>query len=121
MTLARDNRVVVYMGDDDFRTKFEHIYKFVSARPFNPNASPQANRDLLDDGTLYAARFDAGGKGVWLPLVHGRPGWTRRTVSPARPEVLIDARSAADVVGATYMDRPEWIAIHPHDGRSTAR
>ena len=48
----RDGRVVYYMGDDDFRSKFEHIYKFVSRRPYVRDGGPAANRDLLDEGTL---------------------------------------------------------------------
>jgi secreted PhoX family phosphatase len=96
VTLADDGRVVVYMGDDE---RFDYIYKFVSKGKFNPN-NRAANRDLLDEGTLYVARFDAHNAGVWLPL-------------PATPQALIGARLAADQAGATKMDRPEWIAVHP--------
>jgi uncharacterized protein len=116
VTLGRDGSVVVYMGDDDFRSKFEHIYKFVSARPFQRDAGPGANRDLLETGTLYAARFDADGTGQWLPLVHGANGLDDSRGFAGQAEVLIDARSAADTVGASYMDRPEWIAVHPENG-----
>ena len=66
VTLARDGRAVVYMGDDE---RFEYIYKFVSRDRFGP-ATPR-NASLLDDGTLYVARFDNDGKGHWLPLRHG--------------------------------------------------
>jgi len=96
VTLADDGRVVVYMGDDE---RFEYIYKFVSARPYNAR-DRAANRDLLDAGTLYVARFDDGGEGRWLRL-------------PASPEALVRTRQAADAAGATRMDRPEWIAVHP--------
>ena len=112
-TLARDGRVVIYMGDDDFRSKFEHIYKFVSDRA--PVAGGlRENRDLLDHGTLYAARFDADGTGVWLPLRHGKGPLTAAGGFASQADVLIGARLAADAVGATYMDRPEWVAVHPH-------
>ena len=113
VTLARDGRVVVYMGDDDFRSKFEHIYKFVSRRPYVPGSGAAANRDLLDDGTLYVARFDAGGAGDWLPLRAGEGVLDAAHGFPSQAEVVIDARTAADLVGGTYMDRPEWIAVHP--------
>jgi secreted PhoX family phosphatase len=116
VTLARDGRVVVYMGDDDFRTKFEHIYKFVSRRPYRAGSSAAYCRELLDDGTLYAARFDADGRGWWLPLSVGEPGLDAAHGFPTQAEVVIDARTAADIVGATYMDRPEWIAVHPETG-----
>jgi uncharacterized protein len=96
VTLADDGRVVVYMGDDE---RFDYIYKFVSKGKYNPNTRA-ANRDLLDEGTLYAARFDEHGAGQWLAL-------------PATAPALIAARLVADQAGATKMDRPEWIAVHP--------
>ncbi|HZO12914.1 MAG TPA: alkaline phosphatase PhoX, partial [Polyangiaceae bacterium] len=116
VAIARDRRVVVYMGDDDFRSRFEHIYKYVSRRPYMLNGSAKDNDDILDDGTLYAARFDADGTGEWLPLVQGQRGLTQTAGFASQAEVLIDARTAADIVGATYMDRPEWIALHPRSG-----
>ena len=116
VTLARDGRVVVYMGDDDFRSKFEHIYKFVSNRPYRRDDPVAETWGLLDDGTLYAARFDPDGTGWWLPLRVGEPGLDAEHGFPTQAEVVIDARTAADIAGATYMDRPEWIAVHPKTG-----
>jgi secreted PhoX family phosphatase len=110
--LARDGRVVVYMGDD---ARGEYIYKFVSARAFDP-ADPSHNRDLLDEGTLYVARFEAGGVGRWIPLRHGENGLVAENGFAAQAEVLIRARQAGDRVGATMMDRPEWVAVHPRSG-----
>lgn len=115
VTLAADRRVVVYMGDDE---RFERIYKFVSRHPYvagqdNPGA-------LLDDGTLYVARFDDQGQGVWLPLVHGKtyPGGalTAENGFADQGDVVIRCRQAADIAGATKMDRPEWITVNPKDG-----
>jgi secreted PhoX family phosphatase len=98
-SVARDGRVAVYMGDD---ARFEYIYKFVTRDTMRPGGFA-ANRDLLDHGTLYAARFDAGGRGVWLPL-------------PSTADGLVHARLSADAAGATVMDRPEWVAVHPQTG-----
>jgi len=116
VVVARDGRVVVYMGDDDFRFKFEHIYKFVSRRPWVAGGGPKENDGILDDGTLYAARFDADGTGRWMELVPGVNGITAEAGFPSLAEVLINTRGAADQAGATYMDRPEWIAVHPQSG-----
>ena len=102
-TLTRDGRVAVYMGDD---ARFEFIYKFVSRDRVRPGGYA-ANRDLLDHGTLYAARFDASGQGAWLELTNGDNGHADQA------EVLVHARLAASARGATPMDRPEWVAIHP--------
>ena len=109
-----DGRVVVYMGDDE---KGEHVYKFVSAKKWDAqNAS--ANRDLLDEGTLYVARFftvegKAQGEGEWLELTHGKNGLTAEAGFKDQADVLVHTRLAATVVGATTMDRPEWVAAHP--------
>jgi uncharacterized protein len=113
LSITRDGRVAYYMGDDDFRSKFEHIYKFVSKKAFVPDGKYSSNRDILDEGTLFAARFNADGTGEWLELQFGNSGLTPADGFHSQAEVLIDARTAADKVGATYMDRPEWIAVHP--------
>lgn len=68
---------------------------------------------LLERGTLYVAKFNSDGSGEWLPLVQGQHGLDATTGFPSQAEVAIYARAAADVVGATKMDRPEWIAFHP--------
>ena len=109
-----DGRVVVYMGDD---SRGEHIYRFVSRERFDPQ-DPAAIATLLDHGTLYAARFSATpgelrGKGEWIALEHGRNGLTTDAGFADQAEVLIFARLAATAAGATTMDRPEWIAVHP--------
>ena len=110
--LAQDGRVVVYMGDDE---RFEYIYKFVSRDKVKPGGY-SANRELLDHGTLYVARFDAQGHGRWVALVHGENDLTADKGFVDQAEILIKTRQAADVAGATRMDRPEWIAVHPHTG-----
>jgi uncharacterized protein len=111
-TLAKDGRVVVYMGDDE---RFEYLYKFISRDIVRPGGYA-ANKTLLDHGTLYVAHFEANGHGRWLALVQGENGLTADKGFATQADVLIHTRQAADVVGATPMDRPEWIAVHPHTG-----
>jgi uncharacterized protein len=114
---TRDGRAAVYSGED---ARFEYIYKFVSRDRIAP-ASPgvtqaQANRSLLDHGTLYVARFDADGNGRWLPLVAGTGPLTPSNGFADQGEVVVKSRQASDALGATKMDRPEWLAIHPLTG-----
>lgn len=113
-TLASDGRAVVYMGDDEAG---QHFYKFVSRAPVDPGR-PERNRDLLDDGTLYVARFSPDGRGEWRPLVWNEAGELGpRNGFSSQGDVVIRCREAARLVGATALDRPEDVAVHPTDGR----
>lgn len=103
--VASDARVVAYLGDDE---RFEYMYKFVTKGKFDPQRGV-ANGDLLDEGTLYVAKFNGDGTGEWLPLVGGQgalANWTQAMV-------CINTRGAADLVGGTKMDRPEDIETNP--------
>jgi secreted PhoX family phosphatase len=116
VVVAANGKVVVYMGCDE---RNEYIYKFVSAGTYSA-ANAAANANLLDAGTLYVGKFEAGaaagdrmGTGTWVPLVFGQNGLTEANGFSSQADVLIRARQAADRVGATMMDRPEWIAANP--------
>jgi secreted PhoX family phosphatase len=104
-----NKQVAVYMGDDE---RNEYVYKFVSKRKYS-SLDPRANRELLAEGTLYVAKFNADGTGQWLPLKWNKNGLTPENGFADQGEVVIKCRQAADRVGATMMDRPEWIAVHP--------
>jgi uncharacterized protein len=122
--LIPGQKVVAYQGDDARR---EYFYKFVSAANWDAADAQAADRlavgdKYLDSGTLYVARFNADGTGTWLPLVFGQvPARPAVGADPAyvfadQADILVNARLAADAVGATPMDRPEWTATNPVNG-----
>ena len=102
--------IVCYSGDD---ARFEYIYKYVSAQPYFART---AGGHLLDNGTLYVAKFNEDGTGEWVALVFGQNGLTPQNGFSSQADVLVNTRSAADFVGATKMDRPEWGAVDSETG-----
>jgi len=101
VVLNADGHVVVYMGDDE---RGEFLYRFVSAQKFSAGGE---NSELLADGTLYAAKFHDDMTGEWLALTPETTGMA------SKADICIHTRQAASAVGATTMDRPEWVAAHP--------
>ncbi|QQE66592.1 phosphatase [Leptolyngbya sp. BL0902] len=107
IVVGQGGRVVAYMGDDE---RFDYIYKFVSSG--NWRSMRARGISPLDDGKLYVAKFNDNGTGSWLELTISNPALAARFSSQA--EVLTYARIAADILGATPMDRPEWVAAAPN-------
>lgn len=100
MVQAADGRIVVYMGDDE---RGEFIYKYVSDKSW---AEGQPTDGLLSNGTLYVAKFNDDMTGEWLPL-------TPESTGMELADILVFSRMAGSRVGATTMDRPEWVAANP--------
>ena len=107
-----------YMGCD---SRNEYIYKFVTTAVWDPRdvgTGMVAGDKYLSEGKLYAARFDANGQGEWLELTIADPRIANHSAYKFanQGDVLVNARHAADAVGATKMDRPEWGAVNPRNG-----
>ncbi|ADC90059.1 protein of unknown function DUF839 [Thermocrinis albus DSM 14484] len=113
--VAPSGQVVVYMGDDE---RFQHLYKFVTKGKYDP-INRENNMKLLDEGTLYVAKFYDNLTGEWVMLAEVSAGQIR--VNPSLPSlykqdpalVFIDTRGAATSLGATKMDRPEDAEWNP--------
>jgi uncharacterized protein len=109
-----------YMGDD---SRSEYVYKYVSkalwvAEDANPADRMATGAKYLDDGTLYAAKYNSDGSGTWLKLDLTNPAISGNTVYAFADmaDVMVNARLAADAAGATKTDRPEWTAVNPRNG-----
>ena len=98
--LAPDGRVVVYLGDDE---RGEFMYRWLSRDVYVPGGDTST---LLTEGQLSAARFDDDMTGEWIAL-------TPEATGMDAAKIAIFTRTAASAVGATTMDRPEWIAVNP--------
>ncbi|MEM9797368.1 MAG: PhoX family phosphatase [Pseudomonadota bacterium] len=98
--LTPEGRVVVYMGDDE---RGEFMYKWVSQDIYVPGGDTST---LLSEGQLFVAKFNDDLTGTWLAL-------TPEATGMDAAEISIFTRTAASQVGATTMDRPEWIAVNP--------
>ena len=108
---GRSGRIVLYTGDD---SNGEYLYKFVGSGPWRDVRA--GGRSPLDHGTLHVARFDDDDRGRWVPLVHGQGPLTTARGWTDQADVLLRTRQAADAVGATALDRPEWVAVNPATG-----
>lgn len=108
----KDGRVVTYMGDDQ---AFEYIYRFVSKNKYRPN-DRKNNMSLLDEGELSVAEFTDQGTVIWHLLLCGKGPHTEANGFYTQADVVLDMRKAADLVGATPMDRPEEIKVNPMSG-----
>lgn len=117
--LIEGENLAFYMGDD---SRGEYIYKFVSDAKWDAkdvNGGYRAGDKYMNSGKLYVAKFNNDGTGQWIELAYGKNGLIN--TNPVYPfksqaEVTTFARLAGDAVGATKMDRPEWVAVNPENG-----
>jgi secreted PhoX family phosphatase len=137
VSLTADGRPVIYSGDDE---RFDYVYKFVSSKRMargDSRAAREHNLSLLDEGTLYVAKFtgdsptteiDGTGKlpadgrfdgsGQWIPLATATSrGAVSHVPGMTAEEIFVFTRLAGDKVGATKMDRPEDVEPSPRTGK----
>ena len=100
VVLASNGQVVVYMGDDE---RGEFLYRFVSDGRYVEGSD---NATLLESGKLYVAKFNDKMGGEWIELTPESTGMA------SQAEICVNTRLAGSAVGATTMDRPEWVAAN---------
>jgi len=113
--------LAIYQGDD---ARNEYIYKWVSAENWSAADATAADRlavgdKYLNDGKLYVAKFNADGSGEWMELTYNVNGLNNANITypfADQADVCVNSRLAADSLGATKMDRPEWSAVNPANG-----
>ena len=101
LVIASNGHVVVYSGDDE---RGEFLYRFVSDGKYVVGGD---NSNLLETGRLYVAKFADDMRGEWVELTPASTGMA------SQAEICVHTRQAASAVGATTMDRPEWISTNP--------
>ena len=101
VVIADNGKIVVYMGDDE---RGEFLYRYVSNQPYIEGSDTSS---LLDDGKLYVAKFSDDQTGEWMELSPATTGMS------SQAEICVHTRIAASALGATTMDRPEWVTAHP--------
>ncbi|MFT7088970.1 MAG: secreted PhoX family phosphatase [Glaciecola sp.] len=119
--LEEGKPIAFYSGHD---ARFEYIYRFVSDANWKAADADRSDRlevgaKYMDKGTLYVARFSADSVGEWLALTPStvtKNGSTLGAEIGSLSEIIINTAGAADLVGATPMDRPEWTAVDPISG-----
>ena len=120
--LSAGEPIIFYSGHD---ARFEYLYRFVSNALWDPADANPSDRlatgaKYMDDGTLYVARFDDNGTGEWIPLtldtITADGSATIGDTFASLEDIILNTAGAADLVGATPMDRPEWTAVDPITG-----
>jgi uncharacterized protein len=120
--------IAFYIGCD---SRGEYIYKFVSKKLWveadaNTTDRLATGASYMDEGTIYAARFNPDGTGTWVKCDLSNPlvaaGVPVSALNPAGykfeslADICVNTRLAAGAAGATRMDRPEWTAVNPKTG-----
>tara|TARA_R110000851_G_scaffold161068_2_gene304629 strand:- start:35021 stop:37087 length:2067 start_codon:yes stop_codon:yes gene_type:complete len=119
--LEEGKPISFYSGHD---SRFEYLYKYVSDAAWDPVDTNSTNRLTVGDkymnaGTLYVAKFTEDGIGEWLPLTLDgvtTDGSTLAGTFDSQAAIILNTAGAADLVGATPMDRPEWTTVDPFTG-----
>lgn len=110
--------LAIYQGCD---SQNEYIYKFVTAANWDAKdigGGLAAGDKYLNEGKLYAAKFNADGTGEWLELsiTEAKIASYTTYAFANQADVYVNARHAATAMGATPMDRPEWGSVNPANG-----
>ena len=100
--LNKDGRYVIYSGDDQ---RFDYVYDSSPQGASMPAILPPTS--ICSTAAPFCRQIQCRRHRRLVAALHGQGALTEANGFASQADVVIEARTAADLLGATKMDRPE--------------